>query len=102
MKAELLFKDKFVYHDGAIREMVIWRLPEPDPERPHALKYRLYYGLSGQCLVRFDNERGKGDHRHCLDDQGNLREESYCWISVQQLVSDFKADIGHIRGDQDE
>jgi len=40
-------------------------LPSADQERPHGLKYRLYYGLAdGTCQVRYDNERGKGDHRH--------------------------------------
>ena len=64
MVAQLLFRDKYVYADGAIREMVIWRLPQADSERPHALKYRLYYGYPGKPPVRYDNERGKGDHRH--------------------------------------
>lgn len=64
MKAQLIFKDKYIYADGAIREMVIWQLPVADQERPHRLKYRLYYGHQGKCLVRYDNELGKGDHRH--------------------------------------
>jgi len=96
MSAKLLFKDKFIYADGAIREMVIWRLPDSDNERPHGLKYRLYYGNSDQCLVRYDNERGKGDHRHVGD-----QEEMYTFISIVQLVQDFKADIEHLRGKHD-
>lgn len=100
MTAALLFKDKYVYRDGAIREMVIWRLPAPDSKRPHGLKYRLYYGQSGQCLVRYDNERGKGDHRHYGDGEGNELEESYAWVSVRQLMADFKADIERWRGER--
>lgn len=99
MEAELLFKDKYVYKDGAIREMILWRLPAHDPERSHGLKYRLYYGYPGQCLVRYDNERGKGDHRHYIDDNGIEREER---VSVQQLVGDFSADIEKLRGALDE
>jgi len=91
-------------HDGpeyaAIREMVIWRLPAPDTERPHGLKYRLYYGQSGRCLIRYDNERGKGDHEHCGEAGGQEREEDYAWVSVQQLIADFKADIEGLRGEQ--
>ena len=98
MKAELLFKDKYIYSDGAVREMVIWQLPESDRERPSGLKYRLYYGKSGHCLVRYDNERGKGDHRHYGDGEGNEHEQFYSWISVQQLVTDFKTDIERLRG----
>lgn len=102
MKAVLLFKDKYVYRDGAIREMTIWRLPAADTERPHGLKCRLYYGQSGQCLVRYDNERGKGDHRHYRDGEGNEQEEGYAWISVQQLMTDFKGDIERLRGGRDD
>jgi len=98
MRAELLFRDKYVYRDGAIREMVIWRLPAPDAERPHGLKYRLFYGHRGQSLVRYDNERDKGDHKHYLDAHGNEREQAYSWVSVEQLMEDFKVDIEKLRG----
>ena len=64
MKATLLHRDKFIYADGAIREMVLWRLPESDAERTHGLKYSFYYGRGGKRLIGYDNERGKGDHRH--------------------------------------
>jgi hypothetical protein len=93
MSAILVFKDKYIYSDGAIREMVIWKLTSPDSERPHGLKYRLYYGYPGNCLVRYDNERGKGDHRH-IDDQ----ETSYTFESVEKLVADFQQDIDRLRG----
>ena len=81
----------------AIREMVIWQLPTTDPERPHGLKYSLYYGFHGECLVRYDNERGKGDHRHYGE-----REESYQWVSVERLIQDFRNDIDRIRGEHHE
>jgi len=97
MAAQLLFKDKYIYADGAIREMVIWRLPSMDTERQHGLKYRLYYGYPGNCLVRYDNERGKGDHRHEVN-----TEAAYNFISIEQLVQDFKADINRLRGEHHE
>lgn len=97
MSAQLLFRDKYIYADGAIREMVIWRLPETDSERLHGLKYRLYYGYPGTCLVRYDNERGKGDHRHERD-----QEEPYTFVSVERLIGDFRADIERLRGDYHE
>ena len=97
MSAQLLYRDKYIYADGAIREMVIWRLPEAASERPHGLKYSLFYGYSGKCLVRYDNERGKGDHRHAGD-----QEAPYDFSSVEQLIQDFKADIERLRGECDE
>ncbi len=69
----------------------------PPYARPHGLKYRLYYGYPGKCLVRYDNERGKGDHRHERD-----QEERYTFISVEQLIQDFKTDIERLRGDHHE
>ena len=101
MTADLIFKDKYIYKDGAIREMIIWRLPTIDSERPHGLKYRLYYGYSDQCLVRYDNERGKGDHRHYFNGK-NEYEEPYCWHSVEKLISDFKTDIQGLRGNNND
>ncbi len=97
MVARLLFQDKFIYADGAIREIVLWRLPEADTERQHGLKYSLFYGYPGKCLVRYDNERGKGDHRHEGD-----KEAPYNFVSVEQLILDFKTDIEGFRGDDDE
>jgi len=69
-------------------EMVIWKLPAPSAERPHGLKYRLFYGRDGIRLVGYDNERGKGDHKHI----GN-REIPYRFMTVEQLVADFLADV---------
>ena len=97
MLAKLIFRDKYLYADGAIREMVIWQLPKADKERRHGLKYRLYYGYPGICLVRYNNERGKGDHRH----DGN-REHPYTFVSVEQMIADFRADIARLRGDNHE
>ena len=95
MAAQIVFRDKFIYADGAIREMVIWRLPEPDDERPHGLKYRLFYGTPDKSIVRHDNERGKGDHRHYGD-----FKEPYLFSTVEQLIEDFSADIERHRGER--
>ncbi|MCP4666079.1 MAG: hypothetical protein GY849_06910 [Deltaproteobacteria bacterium] len=93
MKARLVYEEKFVYADGAIREMILWRLPEKTSDRPYGLKYRLYYGLAdGTCIVRYDNESGKGDHKHI---QG--REESYHFKDVDRLVADFLEEIEKAR-----
>jgi hypothetical protein len=63
MSAIKLFHKKQLCRGGII-EMVIWQLPGVDPERPHGLKYRLVYVKDGQRLVGYDNEQGKGDHKH--------------------------------------
>jgi len=88
MKAQLLVKTKEVQDDGAIIEIVIWGLPQPVPPCTHDYKYRLYFGKDGDCRVRYDNERGKGDHKHI-----NQYEYDYQFSTVEQLLIDFENDI---------
>ncbi|MEO6696562.1 MAG: DUF6516 family protein [Gammaproteobacteria bacterium] len=98
MAARLVFHSKFLYPDGSIREMGLWKLPRATPDKPHGLKYRLYYGSAdGVCRVRYDNETGKGDHRHIAD-----KEYRYVFKSVERLVEDFLVDIARVRGGGDE
>jgi len=93
MDARLIYREKFIYADGSIREMVLWRLPQKSPDRPHGLKYRLYYGLAdGTCLILFDNETGKNDHRHIRG-----KEQHYRFKNVEKLVADFLSDIENAR-----
>ena len=95
MKAELLFHQRIDYDDGAIVEMVLWSVPKPVPPAKHGLKYSLFYGRPGVREVGYDNERGKGDHRHF---QGV--ETSYLFSTVEQLIADFWSDVRRLRGDR--
>lgn len=94
MRATQAFYDKQQLPDGAIIEMVIWELPKPLRGSDHRLKYRLFYGFPGERLVGYDNEQGKGDHRHI---EG--REERYTFTTAEQLVADFLADVRRLRGE---
>lgn len=95
-RVTLLFHEKVIRADGTIIELIIWRLPEVTADRPHGLKYRLYCGRGGKCLVRYDNESGKSDHRHI---EG--REEPYRFVSVARLRYDFEADIRRYGGENE-
>jgi hypothetical protein len=88
MKATLLLKDKKVYPDGLIVERTVYALAQPTAERPHGFKYRLYCGYPARCLVRYDNELGKGDHVHHGD-----KEHAYQFTSLERLMVDFEEDI---------
>ena len=88
MKADLVHQEKRMLRDGSIVEMVIWRVPTPLLGSAHSYKYRLYFGREGKRVVGFDNERGKGDHRH-LDGV----EQPYVFSSVETLVQDFLSEI---------
>ncbi len=95
MKALLAFHDKQVLPDGAIVEMKIWQVPIPVPGSAHKFKYSLFYGMEGRRFAGYDNERGKGDHRHSGD-----RQEPYDFTTVERLISDFLADVRGLRGEQ--
>lgn len=92
MKAELLFQQRIDYDDGAIVEMVIWRVPTSVPPSLHEFKYSLFYGRHANREVGYDNERGKGDHRHFRG------VEAYAFVSVEQLMVDFWSDVQTLRG----
>lgn len=95
MEAELLFHQRIDYDDGAIVEMVLWRVPSPVPPTIHGLKYSLFYGRPGIREVGYDNERGKGDHRHYRG-----VESSYEFRTVEQLMIDFWSDVRALRGNR--
>jgi hypothetical protein len=68
--------------------MVIWKLPKPVLGSQHAFKYRLAFVVDGACVMRFDNESGKGDHKHV-----GAQEVPYAFTSLTQLVTDFLNEI---------
>jgi hypothetical protein len=68
MKGELLLDERHVLDVGTFVEIVIWQLPRPARGSLHRFKYRLALVVDGVCVLRYDNEAGKGDHRHIRDD----------------------------------
>jgi hypothetical protein len=70
----------------------LWLLPEAGPGSSHRLKYSLFYGYPGRRAVAYDNERGKGDHRH----QDGM-ETAYGFESVDKLLADFEAGVAALR-----
>ncbi len=93
MKAELLFRERVIYEDGSFAEIVIWRVPSPVPPSAHNLKYRLVYIADGVRVIGYDNERGKGDHRHFKG-----KETAYGFSTFERLMAAFEADVIKIRG----
>lgn len=88
MKAVALIRRRVVLATDAFAEIVVWRVAEPVPPSGHPFKYRLAYVVRGECVVRYDNERGKGDHRHF-----GAKESDYAFSSPEQLMRDFNADV---------
>jgi hypothetical protein len=88
MPTQRMIHTKEVRDDGSIVDIVIWLLDAPVPPCGHLYKYRLYFGARESSYVRYDNERGKGDHRHV----GNS-EAPYPFVSIPQLLADFRRDV---------
>ncbi len=89
MPDAILIEDrKLLLDSGAIVQIKIWQLPEAPEERPHGLKYSLFYGRPGNRVVGYDNEAGKGDHRHYRE-----CEEPYRFTTYQNLLADFWQDV---------
>jgi hypothetical protein len=85
--AELLLRSRNA-HAGGVVEMVVWRVPRPVPPAAHAFNYRLVFVRGGERLVGYDNERGKGDHKHLLGQQ-----MVYVFVDIDRLIADFLGDV---------
>jgi len=64
MKARELFSRRVSVAEQAFAELVLWELPEPLSGSMHRYKYRLAFVVAGKCVLRYDNETGKGGHKH--------------------------------------
>lgn len=83
-----MHRERKVVGDDAFVEIVIWAAPEPVDGSDHGYKYGLALVVGGRCVLRYDNERGKGDHRHL----GDL-ETPYRFESLAKLLADFWKDV---------
>ena len=88
MKATELFRQRIIFAENRFAELVLWRLPKPVVGSRHSFKYRLAYVINEVCVLRYDNEAGKGDHRHWNGEEGE-----YEFSDPEQLLADFQSDI---------
>ena len=87
-----IFYRKRTYDDGALAEMKLWLVPDAVRGSKHFFKYSLFYGHLGVRLIGYDNEAGKGDHRHYED-----REETYSFTTPERMIADFLPDVRALR-----
>jgi hypothetical protein len=99
MKAIPIMADRKWVGQDAFVELVIWQVPKPVEGSSHSFKYRLAYVIQDRCVLRYDNEAGKGDHKHI-----GGREVPYSFTGLDTLLGDFWADVGRSQrgnGDRD-
>jgi hypothetical protein len=65
----------------------MWQVPVSE-HAPHGYKYSLVYIVAGERIIGYDNERGKGDHRHY-----EHVETPYTFAGLRRLVADFRRDL---------
>jgi hypothetical protein len=92
MKAEPLIDERHVLDADTFVEIVVWRLPRQVRGSAHRFKYRLALVHNDVCVLRYDNEAGKGDHRHA----GNA-ERPYPFTDPDTLLEDFWRDVARWR-----
>ena len=88
MKAVELLRRRIAYTEDSFAELILWQLPEALPGSSHRYKYRLAYVVETACVLRYDNESGKGDHR-----QYGATERKYSFSTPERLIADFQRDI---------
>jgi hypothetical protein len=91
-RARRILHRKRHYDDGTITELTLWLVPEPVRGSRHPFWYRLFFGRPGVRLVLYDNEPGKGDHRHY-----ETQEEAYEFTTPEQLIRDYLTDVRRYR-----
>jgi hypothetical protein len=84
MRARLLLRERLILGKDRFADIVIWQVPAPVRGSSHPYKYRLALVVDEVCVLRFDNEAGKGDYHHMGE-----QEVPYRFVSLQQLVDDF-------------
>lgn len=88
MKAKQIFNRRVAITKDSFAELVIWEVPEPLAGSTHSYKYRMAFVHNGVSVLRYDNETGKGDHKHI-----GVDEQPYIFEDVDKLIQDFVEDI---------
>ena len=87
VSATLVLRQQGPVADGAFVDLFIWAVPAPVRGSRHGYKYRLALVVDGVCVMRYDNEAGKGDHKHV-----DGKEYAYEFVSIDRVSADFLVD----------
>ncbi|HCA3883342.1 TPA: hypothetical protein MPK85_004016 [Salmonella enterica] len=88
MSATLYRRDKVRLNASSFIEIVIWEVMPSVPGSQHGYKYSMAYVVDGICVLRYDNERGKGDHKHIGETE--IKTE---FTTIDALVNAFFDDV---------
>lgn len=88
MDARLLLRESIPLSETAFVEMIAWHVPRPVVGSDHLFKYSLALIADEVCVLRYDNEAGKGDHKHI-----GKRQSAYYFVDLDQVQIDFWKDV---------
>ena len=88
VKATRIITKRTTRPNGSFTEIAIYEVPMPVRGSLHPYKYRMVYVVDGTCVLRYDNEAGKGDHKHV-----GAVEIPYSFIDMETLLRDFYKDV---------
>ena len=88
----MLLRERHQLGAEAFAELLIWRTPRSVSGSTHRYKYSLAYVVREVCVLRYDNEAGKGDHKHVGD-----RQTRYRFTTPERLLADFWLDVDQWR-----
>ncbi len=88
MKAIKLLNERVIIRENSFVEMVVWDIPKPAKGSDHFYKYSLALVVDQECVLHYDNEPGKGDHKHI----GNT-EIDYKFTTLEDMLEDFWNDV---------
>ncbi len=84
MKAQILLDERVKQDESSFAELRVLSAPTAVRGSTHLLKYSLSLVVDGVCVLRFDNEAGKGDHYHLGEQQ-----IAYRFKNLPALLNDF-------------
>ncbi len=84
MKAQVLVDKRIKQGDNAFAELRVVKVPESARDSAHIFKYSLSLVVEDECVLRYDNEAGKGDHYH-----RDGVELPYRFTTMPALLNDF-------------
>ncbi|MBH2617476.1 toxin-antitoxin system TumE family protein [Serratia ureilytica] len=88
MPSQLIYQDRIPLTPAAFAQLVIWRVVPPVRASGHCYKYRFAYVKDGICRLRYDNEAGKGDHKHI-----DGKEEPLNFTTIDALLDSFWREV---------
>lgn len=92
--AKLLLKRRQGRTSRSFVDLSVFEIPAPLKGSTHNYKYRLAYVVDGVCVMRYDNEAGKGDHKHM-----GAVEMPYSFRDISTLLRDFFNEVERMEDD---